>query len=87
MKKRSSKAVAMKNNKDNSNEANLFKRKYVFGWRDMSSVKIAVICFTLFVVSLLNDDFVGKIKSLQWIWLVLAILFSIRPLCKVWGKK
>jgi len=87
MKKRSKRVVAMKDSKDNSNETNLFKKKYTFGWKDMSFVKLAVICFTLFVVSLLSDDYIEKVRSLEWIWLLLAVLLAIRPLSQVLAKK
>ena len=51
---------------------------------DMALVKLAVAVFILFVISFLSGDFLDKIKELRWIWLALTIIFSIKPMIKVW---
>jgi len=65
----------------------LIKDKYTFSWGDMSLIKLAVFCFALFIVSLFEQDILDKIKGLKMLWLLLTIIFMIKPLVKVWGKK
>lgn len=54
-------------------------------WVDIALVKLAVMAFTLFVISFLSDYF-SKIAELKWLWLALWILLAIKPFVKVWLK-
>jgi hypothetical protein len=73
--------------KKGENSINPLKRKYTFGWKEMSLVKLSVLCFTLFIVSLFEQDVIDKIKGLRLLWLLLTVIFMIRPIFKMWGKK
>lgn len=52
-------------------------------WIDMQLMKGSCFFLGLFVASL----FLGFVEKNKWLWLVLFILFAIKPLYQVWIKK
>ena len=55
------------------------------GYLDMQFIKLAIISFTLFIVSFLSD-YIDKIVAWRWIWLALFVLFAIKPAVKILKK-
>jgi MFS family permease len=52
---------------------------------DIGLVKLSTVAFTLFIISFLSAYF-DKIISWRWVWLILFIIFAIKPLLKVLKK-
>ena len=52
-------------------------------WTDVSLVKLSVVAFVLFVISFLSVSAINSIISFRWAWLILFIVFAIKPLYKV----
>jgi len=53
---------------------------------DIAMIKFAVFFFTLWIVTLLSQPAFDFVKRNNFIWFVLFILFSIKPLNKFFRK-
>jgi len=58
---------------------------------DLALIKLAVVAFVLFLITVPNpadNGIMAWVQSVHWAWfLVVAIIFAIRPQMKVWKKK
>ncbi len=53
---------------------------------DMALLKLAIISFVLFVVSLWSE-FANWVMNTNWVWFLVAwIVFMIRPVIRAWKK-
>ena len=55
-------------------------------WLDRQLVKLAIVAGVLFIVSLFSSGVLTEIVSLRWVWLILLVIFLIKPVYQ-WTKK
>ncbi len=63
------------------------KRVQNMSYHDLKHIKLASIAFAFFLISVWSGLANWVVKT-HWAWfLVLAILFSLKPMISFWGKK
>jgi hypothetical protein len=53
---------------------------------DIGLIKISVAAFVLFIISFFPSEWISQIIELKWLWLVLFVIFAIKPAIKVFSK-
>ena len=75
MKKKDSKGEKSKTKLPYKNIKNL-------DWIDIQFIKLSVLFFSFWIVTFMNQRF---LIDYRWLWLILAVIFAIKPFYRVWA--
>jgi len=51
-------------------------------WIDIQFIKLSVLFFSFWIVTFMNQRF---LIDYRWLWLILAVIFAIKPFYRVWA--